>query len=70
MALIDTSSVLKLFDLNSKVMKDELASFKRNDVWNVVWASDNGEMFATMEKIKMHIFRDTHGEVERTFDLF
>lgn len=62
MALVDTSSVMRLFDLDSKVQKEELASFKRNDVWNVAWASDNVGMFASMEKIKLHIFRDTHGE--------
>lgn len=66
MALVDTSSVMRLFDLESKVQKDELASFKRNDVWNVAWAADNPTMFASMEKIKLHIFHDTHGEVDRS----
>lgn len=63
MAVIDTSSVMRLYDLSTKVQKDEYANFKRNDVWNVVWASDNPEMFVSMEKIKMHIFRDTTPEV-------
>jgi len=62
MAVIDTSSVLRLFDLNSKVQKEELANFKRTDVWNVVWATDNPDMFVSMEKIKMYIFRDTQPE--------
>ena len=63
MALIDTNSTMRLFDLTSKVQREELASFKRSDVWHVTWANDNADMFASMEKIKLHIFRDTHGEV-------
>lgn len=63
MAVIDTSSVLRLFDLSTKVQKDELANFKRTDVWNIVWATDNPNMFVSMEKIKMYIFRDTQPEV-------
>jgi hypothetical protein len=63
MAIVDTSSVLKLYDLTTKTQKDELLNFKRSDVWNVAWSSDNADMFATMEKIKMNIFRDTHPEV-------
>lgn len=69
MALVDTSSVMRLFDLDSKVQKEELASFKRNDVWDVAWAADNSIMFASMEKIKLHIFRDTHGEVSFNLNL-
>lgn len=63
MAIIDTNSVLRLVDLNNKIQKDELASFKRSDVWNVLWATDNPEMFVSMEKIKMFIFRDIVPEV-------
>lgn len=63
MAIIDVNSVLRLVDLNSKHQKDEYANFKRNDVWNVMWATDNPDMFVSMEKIKMYIFRDTQPEV-------
>lgn len=66
MAVIDTNSVMKLFDLTTKVEREDFANFKRNDVWNVVWASDNPEMFVCMEKIKMHIYRDTVAEVGST----
>jgi len=62
MAVVDTNSVLRLFDLNSKVQKEEYANFKRTDVWNIVWATDNPDMFVSMEKIKMYIFRDTQPE--------
>jgi WD repeat-containing protein 35 len=60
MAVIDTNAVLKVIDLTVKNQRDDLANFKRNDVWSVMWAEDNPEMFVSMEKTKMHIFRDTH----------
>lgn len=65
MAVIDTSSVMRLIDLNQKHQKEEYANFKRTDVWNVLWASDNPDMFVSMEKIKMYIFKDTQPEVIR-----
>ena len=63
MAVIDTNSVLRLYDLTKQVQRDDFANFKRTDVWNVVWSSDNSDMFVTMEKIKMFIFKDTIPEV-------
>ena len=66
MAVIDSNSVLRLYDLSSKAQREDFANFKRNDVWNVVWASDNPEMFVSMEKIKMFIFKDTIPEVRGT----
>ena len=63
MAVIDKNSVLKLFDLANKQQKEEYQNFKRNDVWNVVWSEDNPDQFVSMEKIKMHIFKDIQGEV-------
>jgi accessory colonization factor AcfC len=63
MAIIDNNSILRVFDLNSKHQKDEFSNFKRTDVWNVLWATDNPDMFVSMEKIKMFIFRDTQQEV-------
>ena len=63
MAIIDLNSTMKVIDLTTKNQREVLANFKRSDVWDVVWSSDNPEMFVTMEKIKMHIFRDTIAEV-------
>jgi WD repeat-containing protein 35 len=59
LAVIDTNAVLKVVDLTVKTQREELTNFKRNDVWSVLWADDNPEMFVSMEKTKMHIFRDT-----------
>ena len=69
MAVVDSNSVMRLVDLNNKSQKEEYANFKRNDVWNVMWASDNPDMFVTMEKIKMYIFRETQPEV-KTIKIF
>jgi hypothetical protein len=57
MAVIDANSTLRLVDLTQKLQKDEYANFKRSDVWSVLWASDNPDMFVSMEKIKMYIFK-------------
>ena len=39
-----------------------LEGFERKDVWDVMWASDNAEMFLVMEKTRMYIFRGTDPE--------
>ena len=67
MAIIDSNSVMRLYDLTSKNQRDDFANFKRTDVWNVVWATDNPDMFVSMEKIKMFIFKDTIPEVKKNF---
>lgn len=61
--MIDTNSTLRLIDIETKQVKPEYTNFKRSDVWNVVWATDNPETFVSMEKTKMYIFRDTEPEV-------
>ena len=63
MAIVDANSILRIIDMTTKQQKDEFVNFKRTDVWNVMWASDNPDMFVSMEKIKMYIFRDTQPEV-------
>jgi WD repeat-containing protein 35 len=63
MAVIDTNSVLRIIDLTTKTQRDDFSSFKRNDVWSVVWAQDDPTMFVSMEKTKMQIFRDVVSEV-------
>lgn len=62
MAVIDTNSVMRLIDLTIPTEREDWAEFKRTDVWNVVWASDNPDMYVCMEKTKMMIFRDIQSE--------
>lgn len=63
LSIIDTNSVLRIVDLTVKNQRDDFANFKRSDVWSVVWSSENPESFATMEKIKMYVYKDTQPEV-------
>ncbi|XP_076333007.1 intraflagellar transport protein Oseg4 isoform X2 [Tachypleus tridentatus] len=68
-SIIDILGMLALFDLEAKSIgpvgkevQGEKLPFERKDVWDVVWASDNSEMFAFMEKTRMYIFRDLDPE--------
>jgi hypothetical protein len=55
---------LKLISIDTtKPLKPEFESFKRTDVWGFTWASDNPDMFITMEKTKMNIFKNLEPEV-------
>ncbi len=34
-----------------------VSGFERKDVWDVMWAQDNPDLFATMERTYMYIFK-------------
>jgi WD repeat-containing protein 35 len=36
--------------------------FERKDTWDMMWSSDNPELFACMEKTRMYIFRGIYAE--------
>ena len=36
--------------------------FERKDAWDMVWAEDNPDLFAMMEKTRMYIYRGTEPE--------
>eukprot|EP00753_Platysulcus_tardus_P015766 PLAT5272.2.p1 GENE.PLAT5272.2~~PLAT5272.2.p1 ORF type:complete len:1194 (+),score=710.47 PLAT5272.2:43-3624(+) len=36
--------------------------YERKDVWSMMWAEDNPELFALMEKTRMYIYRDMEPE--------
>ena len=40
----------------------ELIKFERKDVWDMMWAVDNPDLFAMMEKTRMYIFRNLEPE--------
>ncbi len=64
LAILDSTNSLKLLVVDStKPQKPEFSAFKRTDVWNVAWSSDNQDMFITMEKTKMNIFKNLEPEV-------
>jgi WD repeat-containing protein 35 len=37
-------------------------AFERKDAWDMVWAEDNPNLFAMMEKTRMYIYRGTEPE--------
>ncbi|KAH6588195.1 hypothetical protein BASA61_006004 [Batrachochytrium salamandrivorans] len=46
----------------SVVDEGRLLDFERKDVWGILWASDNPEQFAIMEKTRMYTFQDLKPE--------
>lgn len=60
---------MTFFDLDSKdasgsEIRGEQLSFERKDVWDMMWADNNPELFAMMEKTKMYVFKGLDPEVE------
>ena len=39
MSIIDTSGNCMLIDMDSKEPREDIANFKKTDVWDVVWAT-------------------------------
>jgi WD repeat-containing protein 35 len=47
---------------NSFGRKGRQLDFERKDAWDMVWAEDNPDLFAMMEKTRMYIYRGTEPE--------
>lgn len=67
LGVVDLSGVLTLVSLIPEQFSvisrpAQTLQFERKDVWNMMWASDNPEMFAVMEKTRMYIFRGLEPE--------
>uniref|UniRef100_A0A3Q2CBS3 WD repeat-containing protein 35 n=1 Tax=Cyprinodon variegatus TaxID=28743 RepID=A0A3Q2CBS3_CYPVA len=71
LAIIDISGLLTLLELEVRSATDEetgnkaagdLSKFERKDVWDMKWANDNPDLFATMEKTRMYVFRNLDPE--------
>lgn len=76
MSIIDINGVLTFFDLDTRATPGaggaieggqssdlgEHLSFERKDSWDMIWAEDNAELFAMMEKTRMYIFRGLNPE--------
>ncbi|KAI1284858.1 WD repeat-containing protein 35 [Halotydeus destructor] len=63
LAIIETSAIAVLYDLEAqdKGAKQEpgkLLAFEKKDVWDIMWASDNPDLFAITEKNKLLIYKD------------
>ena len=67
LSIIDINGILSCLDLDarpegSKGALGQFLDFSRKDAWDVVWSSDNPELFAVMEKAKMYVIRGTKPE--------
>jgi WD repeat-containing protein 35 len=61
----DSNSILSILDLESNNDGGEgsaILNFERKDAWDVMWADDNPNVFAVMEKTRMYVFRDLQPE--------
>eukprot|EP00232_Nephroselmis_pyriformis_P019088 CAMPEP_0182899530 /NCGR_PEP_ID=MMETSP0034_2-20130328/28121_1 /TAXON_ID=156128 /ORGANISM="Nephroselmis pyriformis, Strain CCMP717" /LENGTH=1198 /DNA_ID=CAMNT_0025033565 /DNA_START=181 /DNA_END=3774 /DNA_ORIENTATION=- len=67
MSIIDINGVLTFFDLTAQPEgpggpMGEHLMFERKDTWDMLWSTDNPELFAMMEKTRMYIFRGLEPE--------
>lgn len=71
-SIIDISGLMTLFDTTTENKNPEtgevlsvgahIPGFERKDVWDMMWAEDNPELFAIMERTYMYIFRGVDPE--------
>ena len=72
LSIIDINGICTLFDVDtthfstatpdasnptSSSPSGQVLDFERKDAWDMVWADDNEELFAVMEKTRMYVFR-------------
>ncbi|MCL4131009.1 UNVERIFIED_CONTAM: hypothetical protein GTU68_000378, partial [Idotea baltica] len=69
LAIIDITGLLTFMDFNTRGAKEvgdsnmgSMLKFERKDVWDMIWAQDNPELFAMMEKTRMYVFRNMDPE--------
>ena len=69
LSIIDINGVLTFFEFDKRVdgpggrtTLGEQLSFERKDAWDMLWADDNPELFAMMEKTRMYIYRGLEPE--------
>lgn len=58
-SVIDVTGVLTLLELEPGAGS---TSLERKDVWAMVWASDNPQLLAIMEKTRMYVLRGVDPE--------
>ena len=66
-SIIDTQNILSFFDMKAAFMEENTTArggdskahleFERKDVWSIVWADDDPEMFAVTEKARLTVFK-------------
>mmetsp|Transcript_1346 Transcript_1346/g.3417 ORF Transcript_1346/g.3417 Transcript_1346/m.3417 type:complete len:1179 (-) Transcript_1346:299-3835(-) len=71
-SVIDLNGVMTMFDLEAGKGREEndmglppgelVQGFERRDAWDMLWAEDNPELIAMMEKSRMYVFRGVSPE--------
>ncbi|RHY35208.1 hypothetical protein DYB32_000267 [Aphanomyces invadans] len=67
MAIVDINGVLTIMELgpstgNQNPVDAKMLAFEKKDVWDVMWADDNPELFVMMEKARMYVYRGLEPE--------
>eukprot|EP00003_Mantamonas_plastica_P005395 TRINITY_DN1432_c0_g2_i2.p1 TRINITY_DN1432_c0_g2~~TRINITY_DN1432_c0_g2_i2.p1 ORF type:complete len:683 (-),score=224.60 TRINITY_DN1432_c0_g2_i2:311-2359(-) len=66
MSIIDHNMIFSLFDMEGydeeNGQQGVAMGLTRKDVWEMMWAEDNPDLFAFMEKTSMYIFRGTQAD--------
>jgi len=68
LGIIDINSVMTILDLdarsesNGQAVLGEQLAFERKDAWDMLWASDNADLIAVMEKTRLYVFRNLESE--------
>jgi hypothetical protein len=59
MSIIDTTGNCMLIDMESKEPRDDITNFKKTDVWNVVWANVNIDLFNHIKSVIFNLLGST-----------
>lgn len=69
LSIIDVAGMLSFFDMEARstgpdgrTVDGEHLAYERKDSWSMLWAKDNPDLFAVMEKTRMYILRGTEPE--------
>ena len=59
LSVIDINGICTMFDLEGGASSTPgtVMDFERKDAWDMIWAEDNPDLFACMEKTRMYVFR-------------
>jgi len=59
--IIDINGILSLYDMElksgSSALQGAHTDFEKKDVWDIKWSQDNPDLFVTMEKTRMVVYR-------------
>ncbi|KAH9097856.1 hypothetical protein LEN26_016945 [Aphanomyces euteiches] len=67
MSIVDINGVLSIMEVgpstgNQNPVDAKMLAFEKKDVWDMLWAEDNPELFVMMEKARMYVYRNLEPE--------